>query len=159
MASFAISAIRMKTSACGEKIITPMSDPNSGLKAGLDLPDNLARPRWSQFHGVCRRHGRNCQPCWCKVRGKPVLCSRWGELLWSCPHPECVSSTQAPSCTAALPRILCSYTGWWPRADLVLAQMLWKDRARDPGLGKSALHVFDGLCDSSNLLNKLHPVS
>lgn len=103
MASFAISAIRMKTSACGEKIITPMSDPNSGLKAGLDLPDNLARPRWSQFHGVCRRHGRNCQPCWYKVRGKPVLCSRWGELLWSCPHPECVSSTQAPSCTAALP--------------------------------------------------------
>lgn len=134
------------------KRLTPMSDPNSGLKAGLDLPDNLARPNFMVCVG-----GMEGTASPADAKQGASLCFAAGEVRWAPAVPSSPRMGIYPSCTAALSHILCSCMGWWPRVDLVLAQMLWNDRAWDPGLDKSTLDI-DGLCDSSNLLNKLHPV-
>lgn len=124
------------------------------VKGWVTFARQFVRPRWSWFHGVCWRHGRKCQPRWYQAKGKSVLCSRWGELLQSCPHPERAPSTQDPFHNVMFSHILCSCMCWWRGQTWSLHRCSKKYHAWDHGLGKFTLHLFDRLCDSSNL----HPV-
>lgn len=112
MSKFTISALTMKKWG---KRVTLISAPNSELKAGLDLPDNFVRPKWSRFHGV-----------YCKMLSILLMSSevqvcasqwvRWDPVVPSCPRKGIQHTGSLLHCHI-VPHI-CSCTGWWPREDL-----------------------------------------